>query len=168
MKTIDELLRLNYRTTVYLDDEGDFIVEVPDLPGLAADGKTPDEAFAELEHAKRAWMESRRSAKLPIPEPQPIPEYSGRLVVRMPRSLHARLANQAGLEGVSLNQYIVSLLADGSTSRAVSSQCWADSAYMESTFRRNESVRVGRPAPTPFLLDRSNSQPFEREANGNR
>jgi hypothetical protein len=36
---------------------------------------------------------------------------SGRFVVRIPRGLHAELARQARNEGVSLNQYVATLLA---------------------------------------------------------
>ncbi|MGE5589741.1 MAG: toxin-antitoxin system HicB family antitoxin [Bacillota bacterium] len=44
-----------------------------------------------------------------IPEPEENADdgYSGRLVFRMPRSLHKSLANQAKREGVSLNQLIL-------------------------------------------------------------
>ena len=34
-------------------------------------------------------------------------EYSGRFVLRMPRSMHKGLAEAAKVEGVSLNQYIL-------------------------------------------------------------
>lgn len=34
-------------------------------------------------------------------------QYSGKLVVRIPRSLHKRLKEQAESEGVSLNQYML-------------------------------------------------------------
>ena len=34
-------------------------------------------------------------------------DYSGRLVIRIPRSLHKRLKEQADIEGVSLNQYML-------------------------------------------------------------
>jgi predicted DNA binding CopG/RHH family protein len=34
-------------------------------------------------------------------------EYSGRIVVRIPRSLHKSLKEAAALEGVSLNQYML-------------------------------------------------------------
>ena len=33
--------------------------------------------------------------------------YSGRLVLRIPRSLHRALKNAAEMEGVSLNQYML-------------------------------------------------------------
>jgi antitoxin HicB len=37
---------------------------------------------------------------------------SGRLVQRLPKSLHARLAARAKMEGVSLNTLIVAMLAE--------------------------------------------------------
>ena len=37
--------------------------------------------------------------------------YSGRLSVRIPRSLHKQLSELAGIEGVSLNQYVLYKLA---------------------------------------------------------
>lgn len=38
-------------------------------------------------------------------------EYSGRLVLRLPRSLHKQLKEAAEIEGVSLNQYMIYKLA---------------------------------------------------------
>ncbi len=38
-------------------------------------------------------------------------EYSGRLVLRIPRSLHKQLKEAAQMEGVSLNQYMLYKLA---------------------------------------------------------
>lgn len=43
--------------------------------------------------------------------------YSGNIRLRLPRSLHARLDALAGAEGVSLNQLMVSILAEGAGSR---------------------------------------------------
>jgi antitoxin HicB len=114
MKPLDHYLSLKYRTSVYQDDEGDYIAEVDDLPGCVADGQTPDEAFANLEEAKRSWMESRRAAGLEIPEPRKLEKFSGKVLVRMPRFLHRRLSQQASTEGISLNQYVVSLLSQAS------------------------------------------------------
>ena len=39
-------------------------------------------------------------------------DYSGKLVVRLPKSLHRRAAYAANREGVSLNQFIVSSIAE--------------------------------------------------------
>ena len=49
-----------------------------------------------------------------MPEPstvQPLQGYSGKFLVRVPRSLHARLARRAAQEGVSLNQFLTGVLS---------------------------------------------------------
>jgi len=66
-------------------------------------------AFAKTE-------ESRQIDRLidSLPEPPVGPqrrEYSGKFNVRVPKSLHARLASEAEAEGVSLNQLVVAKLA---------------------------------------------------------
>jgi predicted RNase H-like HicB family nuclease len=113
MSRLDHYLALNYHKRLYQDDEGDWIVEIDDLPGCVADGKTPDEAIANGREAMRSWMESRISAGLDIPEPSVAEEYSGRILLRMPKYIHRRLAIQAQQESSSLNQYILSLLSYG-------------------------------------------------------
>lgn len=114
MKNLEYYLNLNYTKTVYQDEEGDFIIEVPDLPGCVADGATPAEAFENVREAMASWIESRVKAGLAIPEPKKPEEYSGKILVRMPQFLHRRLAEQAKTEGVSLNQYVVACLTDAS------------------------------------------------------
>ncbi len=47
------------------------------------------------------------------PEPQILSSFSGQIRVRMPRTLHRKLAGRARMEHVSLNTLIVSLLAEG-------------------------------------------------------
>lgn len=47
----------------------------------------------------------------------PSEDYSGKLVLRMPKQLHADLAAAAEREGVSLNQYLVYLLAERNARR---------------------------------------------------
>jgi hypothetical protein len=44
-------------------------------------------------------------------EPKKAPKHSGKLLVRMPASLHDELAHAAEREGVSLNQFITGVLA---------------------------------------------------------
>ena len=38
---------------------------------------------------------------------QSLAAYSGKMLVRMPKSLHRRLSEEARVEGVSINQYIL-------------------------------------------------------------
>jgi HicB-like protein involved in pilus formation len=42
----------------------------------------------------------------------PEPSHSGRLLLRMPKALHADLAARSDADGVSLNQFIVSALTE--------------------------------------------------------
>ena len=95
------------------DDEGDqyWVAEIPDLPGCVADGETPDEAIESLTEAKRLWIEARLENGHPIPQPTDTRGYSGRLLLRMPKSLHRKLAAQSRREGTSLNMHVVSLLS---------------------------------------------------------
>ena len=59
----------------------------------------------------RGWLEASLESGDPIPEPRQGESYSGKFLVRLPRSLHRRLAEAANDEGVSLNQYINVALA---------------------------------------------------------
>jgi predicted RNase H-like HicB family nuclease len=101
------------------DDDDGFIAVAPDLPGSSAFGESEAEALAELDQAIEAWIEAARAAGNPIPDPsEPARQHSGKLLVRMPRSLHRDLANQAEREGVSLNLLIVSVLSQRSSVHA--------------------------------------------------
>jgi predicted RNase H-like HicB family nuclease len=103
------------------EDEG-FIAVASDLPGCSAFGETQHEALTELQSAIGAWIEAARAAGNPIPDPsQPAAEniYSGKILVRMPKSLHAQLARAAKTEAVSLNQHIVFLLTWAATHRTL-------------------------------------------------
>jgi hypothetical protein len=64
-----------------------------------------------IQDAMRAWIEVSLEDGDPIPEPRPLEDYSGKFVVRVPRSLHRDLVETASREGVSLNQYINVTLA---------------------------------------------------------
>lgn len=94
------------------EDEG-YIAFVPELPGLSAFGTTPQEAMTELDSAREAYLESLTEAGENIPAPEKYMPYSGQIRLRMPKSLHANLAQSALEENVSLNTYIISLLAGG-------------------------------------------------------
>ena len=65
----------------------------------------------------------------------PEPSHSGRLLLRMPKTLHAELAARSDAEGVSLNQFIVSALA-----RTVSGE--SAEAAPEHDGRRDRSLRI--------------------------
>ena len=108
-------LRYPVLLTLVSDDGEDYwAAEFPDLPGCLADGPTPNEAVENAEAAKDIWIEAELEAGRAVPEPAGDRDYSGRFVVRIPRSLHRRLALTAQREGVSLNQQVVSRLSETS------------------------------------------------------
>jgi predicted RNase H-like HicB family nuclease len=107
-----------YPAQVFWNDEDEgFIAIAPDLPGCSAFGESQSEAIAELQNAIVVWIEAAKAAGNPVPEPsrsKPEPRVSGKLLLRLPRSLHAVLIQGAKSENTSLNQYILYLLAAGS------------------------------------------------------
>lgn len=106
-----------YPSQVYWDDrDNGYIAIAPDLPGCSAFGRTKAKALKELEKAIEAWIASVDPKTEVVPEPSPMPRpsaYSGKILLRVPVSLHAKLAADAKAEGVSLNQWMVSVLSAG-------------------------------------------------------
>jgi len=92
------------------DGDGGYLASIPDLPGCIADGDTVEQAVTELRDAFEAWSAAEIEDKGSMPPPK---SYSGQFVVRMPKSLHQRLAIRAQNEGVSLNQLSNTMLAEG-------------------------------------------------------
>ena len=54
----------------YSDEDQGYIADIPDLDSCSAFGNTPEEALAELEKAKAAWLEAARESGKPIPPPR--------------------------------------------------------------------------------------------------
>jgi len=63
------------------------------------------EAFENIREAMEGWSETKLENGFPVPKPAKDSQYSGKFVLRVPKTLHARLAREAEQEGVSLNQY---------------------------------------------------------------
>jgi predicted RNase H-like HicB family nuclease len=60
-----------YEMIVYWSEEDKaFIVEVPELPGCAADGATYGEAAENSQQVIREWIETARDLGRPIPQPR--------------------------------------------------------------------------------------------------
>lgn len=72
-----------------------------------------EEALANLNDAKKGWLETNMELGRPIPEPTSGEEFSGQLRLRMPKSLHKALTERAKDENVSLNQLILYHISRG-------------------------------------------------------
>ena len=99
-------LPYNYIVQPIEDESGSyFYAHVLELDGCQTTGDTYEEAYNNLKDAMKGWIETKLEAGLEIPLPVRHDSYSGKFIIRIPKSLHYKLAIEAEKEGVSLNQY---------------------------------------------------------------
>lgn len=61
----------DYHINIFWSEEdGGYIADLPDLESCSAFGETPQQALAEVERAKDAWLAAARELGKPIPEPR--------------------------------------------------------------------------------------------------
>jgi antitoxin HicB len=138
----DQYLEMPYEISlVRRDDEQGvaWAAQVEELPGCEARGRTEEEALAEVREAMAAWIADALAGGKQIPAPRAAATHSGRLLVRMPPTLHADLARLADREKVSLNTLIVGILS-GSIS-------WRQTG--EAPARQAVANSKNGPAPAP-------------------
>ena len=105
-KDIEYYINLPYTYEMVWDPDHAWFIRVKELPGCMSQGDTTDEAIEMIHDAMRGWIGVALEDGSTVPEPKPDEDYSGKFVVRVPRSLHRQLAEAAEREGVSLNQFI--------------------------------------------------------------
>lgn len=120
-KPVEEYLAREYSFNVLADPEGGYVVEFPDLPGCMTQVESLEEVSQAVEEIRTLWIETAYEQGQEIPPPTYPEEYSGKFNVRLPKSLHRSLAEGAKREGVSLNQYVATLLARGDVQARVES-----------------------------------------------
>ena len=106
--TVEDYMNLNY--TIMVQERNDssghyFFGKVLELDGCMSHGDTPDELNKNIRDAMKSYIEALLEWGEPIPVPVSENSYSGKFNLRIPSSLHQRLAIEAKKEGVSLNQY---------------------------------------------------------------
>jgi predicted RNase H-like HicB family nuclease len=112
-KSVEELMKLPY-TVEFTPDDGSYFAKIKELEGCMTVGDTMAEALAMIEDAKHAWLTAavEDGIEIPLPESMQTERYSGKFALRLPKSLHRKLADGAEQDCVSLNQYLVALLAE--------------------------------------------------------
>ena len=113
-RAVDRYVGLPYHITLVQDGDeggGKWVAAAEELPDCASRGDTAEEAIAGLKDAMASWIAAALREGRDIPEPRSVASHSGRLLLRMPRSLHAALTQAAERENVSLNQFITDSLA---------------------------------------------------------
>ena len=113
IKITEKYLKELYSRVLIPDDEsGTYTAVILEFPGCIAQGDTPQEAYEHLEDAAKDWIAAALDLKQEIPSPSQSLSFGGKILLRLPKSLHRRLTLIAETEGVSLNQFIVSALAE--------------------------------------------------------
>lgn len=103
-----------YNITVrkdWFDGEHCYEARVAELPDVAEYADSFEEAYALAIDTIEVTAEMLIAQGKAMPSPMiPADEYSGRVTLRLAKSLHRSLAQAADKEGVSLNQHLTNIL----------------------------------------------------------
>ena len=111
---VKDYMKLPYTRLVQeMNDESGhyFYGRILELDGCQSTGDTLEELYESLNEAMEGYIEIKLENNLPVPTPESAEKYSGKFVVRLPKSLHQRLVIEADTEGISLNQLALYKLA---------------------------------------------------------
>ncbi len=111
---VEDYMKLPYtRMLQEINDESGhyYYGRIMELDGCQSSGGSLEELYKNLNEALEGYIETKLENNLEIPHPVCQEDYSGKFVVRLPKSLHMKLAVEAEREGVSLNQYTIYKLA---------------------------------------------------------
>ena len=111
---VKDYLKLPYtRVVTEMNDESGhyFYGRILELDGCQSTGDTVEELYENLNEAMEGYIEVKLENNIPIPLPERTEDFSGKFNVRLPKTLHQRLAIEANNEGVSLNQLVLYKLA---------------------------------------------------------
>jgi len=99
------------RKVFYSAEDKSWIALAPELPGCSAFGKSPNKALEELETAIGLWLETAKTKRWRVPKPVASREAGGKILLRLPRELHQEYLGVAAEDDVTLNQYMLYVLA---------------------------------------------------------
>ncbi|WP_242049275.1 MULTISPECIES: type II toxin-antitoxin system HicB family antitoxin [Nostocales] len=83
---------MKYSIILYPDSEGGYVAQIKDLPGCLSQGETIEETMENINEARELWIETAYEAGDEIPLPITDDKYSGKLLLRMPKSLHRQFS----------------------------------------------------------------------------
>lgn len=115
-----DYLKEPYARILIPDENGGFYAEILEFPGCFAEGATPDETFANLEDAAESWIQACINHGQEIPGASSKIGFSGKIALRLPKSIHRQAVRIAERDGTSLNQFLLS---------AISARVGADDLY---------------------------------------
>jgi antitoxin HicB len=170
VKELKKYMELPYTVMLQRDEEGDIIARIKELEGCVADGQDEIEAIGNLNEVKEYWLHAALKAGRQIPLPDLLDEDlpSGKWLMRVPRTLHKKLAQLAEREGVSLNQFALACLAEsvGEKLSAVRSKDVGgtldrvNAAIGQSAYRGSAIHIVSSSQPPSTALEQEHAQTF--------
>lgn len=104
---VKDILSKPYARRLVPDETGGFVASILEFPGCIAEGDTPDEAMSNLDAVASSWVEVALANGYTFRDPIDYHGYSGKVALRLPRSLHRQVAELAELEVSSINQLLV-------------------------------------------------------------
>lgn len=110
-KAVEDYLKEPYTKILIQNEDGVYSAEILELSGCFSVGNTPNEAIQNLDEVAKSWIETSIELGQEIPEPFVNQGYSGKIALRLPRSLHRQAIRVAEREGVSLNQFLITAIA---------------------------------------------------------
>jgi len=98
MANLEYYMSLPYTTIIepVTDESGSYYVgRIIELDGCMTDGETKVEVITNLQEAMQGWIETKLANGFEVPEPVQTSGSSGKFTLRLPKSLHQRLATAA-------------------------------------------------------------------------
>lgn len=92
-------------------EDGEYVAVCLELPSLSWLAGAPEDALKGVERVVADAVADMGEQGEPIPTPLADQRFSGRFNLRVPETLHRRLATEAAEQGVSLNRLISERLA---------------------------------------------------------
>ena len=93
-KRVEKYLGEPYARLLIPNEEGGYTAEILEFPGCISEGRTADEAVQNLNQAAKSWVEASLEDGREIPSPASNYDHSGKIALRMPRSLHRHAAHR--------------------------------------------------------------------------
>ncbi len=109
---VAEILGKPYALRITPDETGKYTATILEFPGCIASGNTPTEAIENFYRVAESWVTVALANNFEIREPVDFYGYSGKISLRIPRTLHRQVAEYAELEGVSINQLLVHAISN--------------------------------------------------------
>lgn len=116
--------KLNYRFKASQIECGDgtfeWGVRFIDVPNIIGAGDTVEEAYNEAIGNLNFYFDTLKEEGKPIPQPTLDPDdedYSGKLVLRLSKNNHRKLAELSEQENISINSLLNEMITEGITNR---------------------------------------------------